>query len=541
MGADFTPNMNGYTGQGAFRFWCQKVLPLVYDDSLSYYELLCKVVNYLNNVISDVASVETNVQNLYNSFVNLQDYVNDYFDNLDLTDAVHNNVSEVFNEYSETNEFKALVDGYVNDYLSEYAEQLIDESVGLKIDNSVAGQIDDVVAEQLPNAIGEDVSELTPSIVTQWLNDNVTPVGSAVVVDSSLSITGAAADAKVTGDNLTIVKNVIDLVESEQVTVSQFEQGSLNPSTGTSGTSNNYVRSPSYGVNLEKYKGARTLTNNVVFDMMCYDANGNYLGVWSDNGFSTTAQNLTSAYFSNAVTAGAAKIRLRVKYAETAEITPSDAADDVVWLVEPYSTKTKEITGNYALINKLTKLVAYDYTFVSTVNQPIEANYQKSTGGKVELANSARYSYPLPICKKNSLFYCDENYEFIINIYNRDSDVGSGYILASYSGNSYTPVTTAIDGYVRVAVHYLGDSTLDTTDPAVIAELMSHVHCFIIYGKAETNTEYDDKNRGLINAQKAIANDWCIGYVNVKNSLALSVSHVIPYYKSRTGARLYYL
>ena len=34
-------------------FWCQKVLPLVFDDSLSYYEQLCKVVDKLNEVISD--------------------------------------------------------------------------------------------------------------------------------------------------------------------------------------------------------------------------------------------------------------------------------------------------------------------------------------------------------------------------------------------------------------------------------------------------------------------------------------------------------
>ena len=40
-----------------FRFWCQKVLPLVYDDSLSYYEVLCKVVQYLNKVIEDVNSI----------------------------------------------------------------------------------------------------------------------------------------------------------------------------------------------------------------------------------------------------------------------------------------------------------------------------------------------------------------------------------------------------------------------------------------------------------------------------------------------------
>lgn len=34
-----------------FRFWCYKVLPLVYDDSLSYYEVLCKVVEYINQLI----------------------------------------------------------------------------------------------------------------------------------------------------------------------------------------------------------------------------------------------------------------------------------------------------------------------------------------------------------------------------------------------------------------------------------------------------------------------------------------------------------
>lgn len=35
----------------SFRFWCHKVIPLVYDDSLSYYEFLCKVMQKLNEVI----------------------------------------------------------------------------------------------------------------------------------------------------------------------------------------------------------------------------------------------------------------------------------------------------------------------------------------------------------------------------------------------------------------------------------------------------------------------------------------------------------
>ena len=36
------------------RFWCNKILPLVYDDSLSYYETLCKISEKLNEVINDV-------------------------------------------------------------------------------------------------------------------------------------------------------------------------------------------------------------------------------------------------------------------------------------------------------------------------------------------------------------------------------------------------------------------------------------------------------------------------------------------------------
>lgn len=36
-----------------FWFWCQKVLPLVYDDSLSYYEVVDKCVAKLNEIIEN--------------------------------------------------------------------------------------------------------------------------------------------------------------------------------------------------------------------------------------------------------------------------------------------------------------------------------------------------------------------------------------------------------------------------------------------------------------------------------------------------------
>lgn len=38
----------------SLRFWCNKILPLVYDDSLSYYETLCKIAEKLNEIINDM-------------------------------------------------------------------------------------------------------------------------------------------------------------------------------------------------------------------------------------------------------------------------------------------------------------------------------------------------------------------------------------------------------------------------------------------------------------------------------------------------------
>lgn len=57
------------------RYWVQKVLPLVYDDSLSYYELLNKVVWKINEMIGVVEKIEGQIEDLYN--INITDAVGD--------------------------------------------------------------------------------------------------------------------------------------------------------------------------------------------------------------------------------------------------------------------------------------------------------------------------------------------------------------------------------------------------------------------------------------------------------------------------------
>ena len=81
--SNIVPNMSPTAKVSDFKFWCQKVLPLVYDDSLSYYEVLNKLVVYLNQVIANVNADIDNVEELEADFLLLQSYVNNFFDDID--------------------------------------------------------------------------------------------------------------------------------------------------------------------------------------------------------------------------------------------------------------------------------------------------------------------------------------------------------------------------------------------------------------------------------------------------------------------------
>ena len=121
MSADFIPSLHSYNHQGALRYWVQKVLPLVYDDSLSYYELLNKVVSYLNEVIETSNDLVDDVVALRDAFAELQTYVNDYFDNLDVTAEVESAIDNLV----ENGTIPRLISNIINDYMANEGETII--------------------------------------------------------------------------------------------------------------------------------------------------------------------------------------------------------------------------------------------------------------------------------------------------------------------------------------------------------------------------------------------------------------------------------
>ena len=112
--ADFTPQLGDYKTLQPFRYWCQKVLPLVYDDSLSYYELLCKVVDYLNKSMEDVETLHGDVTSLHTAYTELQNYVNVYFSTLDVQQEINNKLDSMAKDGTLTNLIKTYIDPLVN-------------------------------------------------------------------------------------------------------------------------------------------------------------------------------------------------------------------------------------------------------------------------------------------------------------------------------------------------------------------------------------------------------------------------------------------
>ena len=108
-----------------FRFWCQKVLPLVYDDSLSYYEVLCKVVNYINNLIDTNNQIIEYVDELKAELKVVQDWI----DNFDTSYA-----ESIIRECLATMIFVEISDaGYFVYYIPESWNDITFNTTGLDI------------------------------------------------------------------------------------------------------------------------------------------------------------------------------------------------------------------------------------------------------------------------------------------------------------------------------------------------------------------------------------------------------------------------
>ena len=125
--ADFDPILKKYDGIPYLRFWCQKVLPAVYDQSLSYYEVLCKLAAFLNKMLEELEKMQDNIDALHKAYKDLQDWVNaeiarfeahmeQHFDDL---------TKELWNKFEQyKNDTNTTLQQWFNDYATSTTNNL---------------------------------------------------------------------------------------------------------------------------------------------------------------------------------------------------------------------------------------------------------------------------------------------------------------------------------------------------------------------------------------------------------------------------------
>lgn len=111
-----------------FRFWCQKVLPLVYDNSLSYYEVLCKVVTYINKLIDSDKEIIEDIDALKADMIEVQKWIDNFDDNAE------KNLKEIIDKYIATMVFFNLTDdGYFIAIIPESWDDITFGTTGLDV------------------------------------------------------------------------------------------------------------------------------------------------------------------------------------------------------------------------------------------------------------------------------------------------------------------------------------------------------------------------------------------------------------------------
>ena len=111
MAINNKPTIQPVTVTGIFTRYMAKTLPLAFDESMSYYECLCAMLEYLNEtIVPDINNVNNGLSELQTFYLELQDYVNNYFDNLDVQEEINNKLDEMV----ESGTLQEIIAEYLN-------------------------------------------------------------------------------------------------------------------------------------------------------------------------------------------------------------------------------------------------------------------------------------------------------------------------------------------------------------------------------------------------------------------------------------------
>ena len=209
-----------YTNLTPFKWYVLENFPFIEADfdALTNWQLFCKLGKEMNKIINSVNVSGEQVETLTTAFNNLQNYVNNYFDNLDVQEEINNKLDDMVT----SGKFSEIVGKYIDPYFEEFNNRLD------KQDNKI-------------NAV-ENGSPLVASSTSQMTNTSKVYVntsdgkwyyynGSSWVAGGIYQSTGIA-DNSVLSNNINSGVNIIDDVNFTENTFVDW-QGNIISSDDT--------------------------------------------------------------------------------------------------------------------------------------------------------------------------------------------------------------------------------------------------------------------------------------------------------------------
>lgn len=238
--ADFSPTVPDFPSIGQYQPIYGKFDLTTYVQGASDYEIMAFLVQCYNATLKGYSEVTQLSKDTVTAYNQLQTWVNTWFENIDVQHDINAKLEEmrVNGELAEAiASSEAMMPAIDNYFATQVGNSTLYNQTSNKINemaadgtltnvvtetgqispavvaylNSIDGtkSLSDITAhkiEQMANngELGDVISQTADvqKTTTDWLTNHVTPVGSAVVVDNSLTIEGAAADANKTGSEV---------------------------------------------------------------------------------------------------------------------------------------------------------------------------------------------------------------------------------------------------------------------------------------------------------------------------------------------------